>query len=110
MVARESPEEALSVIAKLPIQSERSFQAQVIKLAKLLGWRCYRTWNSLHSPKGWPDLVLIRRPRIVFLELKGERTRLTDDQAETIAELQACGLTARIARPSDWPEIERILR
>lgn len=96
--------------ATLPPINERQFQRQVVNLAKLLGWRCYWTWNSLHSPKGWPDLVLIRRPRIVFLELKGERTTVTDDQFDTIAELQACGMTAMIARPSDWPEIERVLR
>lgn len=94
----------------LPRQSEQSFQRQVVQAAELLGWRCYWTWNSLHSPKGWPDLVLIRRPRIVFLELKAERTPVTDEQRDTIVELQACGLTAMIARPSDWPEIERVLR
>lgn len=96
--------------ARLPVQPERSFQRQVVDAARLLGWRCYWTWNSLHSPKGWPDLVLIRRPRIVFLELKGERTPVTDEQRETIAELQACGLVARIVRPADWDEIERVLR
>jgi hypothetical protein len=93
----------------LPPISERRFQRQVVDLAKLLGYRVYWTWNSLHSPKGWPDLVLIKRPRIVFLELKGERTPVTDEQRETITELQACGMTAMIARPSDWDEIERVL-
>lgn len=96
-------------VATLPPISERQFQRQVVDLAKLLGWRCYWTWNSLHSPKGWPDLVLIKRPRVVFLELKGERTPVTDEQRETIAELQACGMTAMVARPSNWNEIERVL-
>lgn len=94
----------------LPRQSERDFQAAVVKLAKLLGWRCYWTHNSLHSPNGWPDLVCIRRPRILFLELKAERTPVTPAQAETIAELQACEQAAFIVRPEDWPEIERLLR
>lgn len=94
----------------MPAITERRFQRQVIEAAKLLGWRCYWTWNSLHSPKGWPDLVLVRRPRVIFLELKGERTPVTDEQRDTIAELRACGQEALIARPSDWPLIERTLR
>ena len=96
--------------AVLPPQSERSFQCQVIEAARGLGWKPYWSWSSLHSPKGWPDLVLIRRPRIVFLELKAQRTPVTPEQHETIEALRACGLTAMVARPSDWDDVMRILR
>lgn len=93
----------------LPPQTEASFRRQVVAYAELMGWRCWFTWRSDHSPKGWPDLVLIRRPRIVFLELKGARTPITDDQRATIEDLQACGLTALIVRPKDWKTVERLL-
>jgi hypothetical protein len=68
----------------LPRQTERSFQAQVVKLAELLGWRCYHTLRSEGSASGFPDLVLVRarhpKPRVIFAELKADRGRLTDDQ------------------------------
>ena len=99
------------MIKSLPLSPpEAIFQRQVVRYAELMGWRCYWTWNSRHSPKGWPDLVLIRRPRVVFAELKAERGRLTDDQAATLAELRACGQEVYLWRPSDWERVERILR
>jgi hypothetical protein len=68
-------------------QTEKAFQAEVVRYARLMGWMCFFTTDSRHSPAGWPDLVLIRRRRIVFAELKAD-----------------------LWRPSDWEEIERCLR
>lgn len=97
-----------------PRQTERSFQAQVVTLAELFGWRWYHTQRSKGSPAGFPDLVLVRarhpQPRVVFLELKGERTPLTDDQQRWIDELRSCGQEAYIARPQHWERLEKILR
>jgi hypothetical protein len=45
----------------------------------------YHTFDSQHSAAGFPDLVMARGRRLVAAELKTER-------------------------PSDWPEIERVLR
>lgn len=39
---------------------ERDFQAAVMELARLLGWRVYHTWDSRKSEPGFPDLVLVR--------------------------------------------------
>jgi VRR-NUC domain len=90
--------------------TERRFQQQVTDYAELMGWHWWHTLRSEGSPKGWPDLVLIRRPRIVFVELKGQRTPVTADQQACIDDLRACGQEAWIFRPSDWEKIERILR
>ena len=36
----------------------------------------------MHSPKGEPDLRLVRPPRVVFLELKADKGKLTPEQTE----------------------------
>ena len=94
----------------LATQTERAFQASVIRYARLMGWREYHTRDSRGSQAGFPDLVLIRRPRVVWAELKSERGRLSDDQRAWIEELRACGQTAFVWRPSSWQEVERVLR
>lgn len=93
------------------LMSERDFARVVIDAAKLLGWRVYWSWSSVHSPAGFPDLVLVRPPRVVFAELKSERGRLSVWQRETIDLLGQCpGVETYVWRPSDWRELERILR
>jgi hypothetical protein len=98
----------------LPKQTERSFQAQVVKLAELLGWRVYHTLRSEGSAAGFPDLVLVRarhpKPRVLFIEIKAQRTPVTDDQKAWLLELRACGQEAYLFRPSSWSAVEKLLR
>lgn len=94
----------------LPPQSEASFLQQVLDLAKVLHWRTYHTWNSVHSAGGFPDLVLVRRPRVLFVELKREDGAPTAAQQQWLDDLRACGQEARLWRPSDWPEVLEALR
>jgi hypothetical protein len=104
----------MNVSAVFYRQTERAFQAEVVKYAALMRWRVYHTHDSRHSPAGFPDLVLCRarhpRPRVVFVELKAERTPVTDDQRAWIEDLRDCGMEAYIFRPSQWEEIEELLR
>jgi hypothetical protein len=88
---------------------ERDFQAQVVELAKLRGWKVAWTWNSLHSPKGWPDLVLCRGHRLLHAELKTERGKLTAPQAEWLMALASLPGEVYVWRPSHWKQIERVL-
>jgi len=91
--------------------SEKEFQAQVLDLAKLSGWFCYHTHDSRRSAPGFPDLVLARPPRLVFAELKSEEGRLRPEQGGWLAALGRCeAVEARLWRPSDWPEIEEVLK
>ena len=92
------------------LQTEKQFQAAVRQYAAALGWHVYCVWNSRHSPKGWPDLTLIRPPRLVFAELKSARGKPTPEQSFTLDLLQAAGAEAYLWRPADWPEIEAVLR
>lgn len=92
-----------------PKLSEKAFQAQVVALARLLGWTCYHTHDSRRSTAGFPDLVLVRE-RVVFVELKSESGRPTAEQSRWLDLLRQAGAQAYLWRPADWPEIEEILR
>lgn len=90
--------------------SEREFQDQVLELARLAGWLTYHTHDARRSAPGFPDLVLVRPPVIIFAELKSARGRLRPEQAAWLEALADCeGVVARLWRPQDWSEIERTL-
>ena len=95
--------------------AENHLRQTVVEMAKALGWRVYTTWISVHSPAGFPDLVLVRPPRLIFAELKREpgkeKGQSTSDQYEWLADLQACeGVEAFLWRPSDREQVEKVLR
>ena len=71
--------------------SEKQFESQVKDLAKIYGWKYYHTWRSIHSPAGFPDVVMVRPPRLIFAELKSEKGKLTVEQEEWLATLRECG-------------------
>ncbi len=86
--------------------TEASWQAQVIEAADLFGWFVYHNPDSRRSAAGFPDLVLIRPPRVLFLELKRQTGRLSPIQREVIDQLDACpGVEVHVARPSDWEQV-----
>lgn len=87
---------------------EKEFQAQVVDLARRLGWTIYHTFNSRRSAHGFPDLVLVRE-RIVYLELKREKGALTDDQKRWLRLLTAAGGQAYVARPRDLQALANLL-
>ena len=88
--------------------SEKDFSQQIYNLATWLKWKVYRTWKSIHSPSGFPDLVLVRE-RIVFAELKSEGSKLTSPQLEWVLALDAAGGEAYAWWPHSWEEIIKIL-
>lgn len=92
-------------------QTEKEFQAQVIKAAALLRWTVYHTWLSKHSTAGFPDLVLVRAPRVIVAELKAELGKLTPAQEHWRAEFAGCpGVEYFVWRPSDWDALSEVLR
>jgi hypothetical protein len=91
--------------------NESSFRQQVIDLLKLFGWRYYFTWNSIHSPAGFPDIVAIREKRLIFAELKGTNGELTAEQYEWLYNLQrTIWQEAYVWKPEDFNEIEECLK
>lgn len=69
--------------------SEAKFQEQVLHIAELYGWLAYHTHDSRWSQPGFPDLVLLRAPELVFAELKIENGRLRPEQERWVAHLTA---------------------
>jgi hypothetical protein len=69
--------------------TERQFQEQVLQLATLYRWRSYHTHDSRHSAAGFPDLVLIRPPELIFAELKSDTGRLSAEQGDWLEDLGA---------------------
>ncbi len=94
----------------IPKQTEASFQATILSLAKQFGWRAYHTHNSKRSPAGFPDLVLVRRPRVIFAELKTETGVLSVAQKAWLADLAGCTVESGVWRPSDLEYIVGKLR
>jgi len=54
--------------------TETTLTGEIKKLAeKYFNWKYYHTWTSMHSPRGYPDCVLLKPPRIIFAELKTDK-------------------------------------
>ena len=88
---------------------EREWQAQVVEAARLLGWRVYHTHDSRRSAPGWPDLALVR-DRLVMAELKTETGRVSPEQQQWLALLDAAGVETYLWRPSDLDEVLAVLK
>jgi hypothetical protein len=90
--------------------SERQFQRQVEDALRLFGWRFYHTWNSFNSARGFPDVIAVRPPRAVALELKSAKGKVTPDQQAWVTAMAESGIEAGIWRPEDWDEFAELLR
>jgi hypothetical protein len=79
--------------------SEAQWQRQLVELAELLGWRWYHTHDSRRSPAGFPDLVMFRE-RVIFVECKAERGRISAAQEDVIGRLSLANAEVHVWRPS----------
>lgn len=114
---------------------EQAWQGRIEGAARLYGWRVYHTHDSRRSAPGFPDLVMVRGPELIFAELKTDTGRVKPEQAEwlealrVVARAVAMGwecLAEEVAdggpcppslvdvylwRPADWPAAnERLAR
>lgn len=93
--------------------TEKQLLEAVRDLARLTGWLVYHTHDSRRSEPGFPDLVMTRRGRLIFAELKSEKGRLTPQQHEWMDALVGRkDWEVYLWRPADWTSghIERLLR
>ncbi len=82
---------------------EKELQANVIKWAKLHGWKVYHTHDSRRSEPGFPDLLMIRNDQALAIELKSQKGKLTEAQIDWLTAFASiAGFQAMILRPSDW--------
>lgn len=91
--------------------TEREWTRQVQDLAALYRWKTFHPWLSIRSERGWPDLALVRPPRLVLAELKTDKGKTTPSQDEWLALLGACpGIEVHVWRPSDFNAVVEVLR
>jgi len=92
--------------------TEKKLQQCVTDLAALMGWLTYHTHDSRRSQPGFPDLTLVRDGRLIFVELKSAKGRLTPEQIGWLKVLGETPADVYVWRPCDWDsgEIEEVLR
>jgi hypothetical protein len=91
--------------------SEEAFMSHVITAARFFRWQLvYHTRDSRKSAPGFPDLVLCRPPRVLWLELKSEIGMVSDTQQEWIDGLLASGQEVYVFKPSQWDAVLEVLR
>lgn len=114
---------------------ESPFQNKVMSWAELNGWLAYHPPENLlavarsgrtyrqNVKRGFFDLTLVHPElaRLVFAELKSETGRVRPDQvtwaeavgrvrSRHVAETGRSPIEVYLWRPSDWPQIEEVLR
>jgi VRR-NUC domain len=100
--------------------SEKLFTQQVIDLARWHQWRlCHfraginrrGQWQTaIQGDRGFPDLVLVRRDKLIFAELKTHSGRITSEQDQWLSDLKRAGCMAIIWRPNQFEQIEEQLK
>lgn len=98
-------------------QDEYEFTKQVLKLAKLYGWRTAHfrpgmmtngRWITAVSGdgKGFPDLVLVRAERIIFAELKTDDGEMSVEQIDWMVDLYHTRVEVMLWTPSRMKHIQ----
>lgn len=102
--------------------SERQWQKVVLDMFKIYGWRTAhfdasvrvvgkeRTFVGDVGSKGFPDIIACRPKRIIFAELKSEKGRLSEQQKEWLALLNISDAETYVWRPSDYNDIQEVLK
>lgn len=91
--------------------TEKTFMAQVTQLAEMCGYLVYHTHDSRRSAKGFPDLVIAGRGKLIAAELKVGKNQMTAAQREWLATLRAVpGVVAVEWRPEQFDEIVQALQ
>lgn len=97
---------------------EKAFQLQVEALLGLYGWRFFHAPDNRPGANGriqnvkagYPDLTAVRGTRILYIELKRETGKTTEEQDAWLADLAAAGAEAYVWRPSDIETLGAVLR
>ncbi|HXT99501.1 MAG TPA: VRR-NUC domain-containing protein [Polyangia bacterium] len=113
----------LSPLGEL-VQPESVLLSQVMAYAHMRGWRtshdratnaprrCRDCGSYQRIPRntpGLPDLILLRRPRLVIAELKREGEKPTSAQQRWLDEFAACGIETFVWFPHDFETIKAVL-
>jgi len=93
--------------------TEKELQSQLfgtkVGIAKIMGWACYHTLKSKGSEPGFPDWT-IARDRVIFVELKAEKGKLSDAQITWIHVFVKAGAEVYVVRPRHLEAMSWVLR
>ncbi len=95
--------------AAIAAMSEHTFQGLVVGLAEAHGWEVYHTADSRKSQSGFPDLCMVRGPKLCFAELKREGQEAEDDQTRWMTKLARTGADVFLWQPSNWDGLHKYL-
>ena len=93
---------------------------------RIIGWARYNGWKVAHfrraqrggkwmtpvaaDGKGFPDLVLVREPRLIFAEVKAG-TSVSIEQRQWLDHLEGVpGIEVYVWKVKDWPQVQDILK
>jgi hypothetical protein len=90
--------------------TEKALLQAVFAMARDFGWEAYHPLISRWGASGWPDLTLVKPPRLIFAELKTGRNPVTQQQRKWLGLLRQCpGVEVYLWRPSDMQRIAEVL-
>lgn len=101
--------------------NESDLQGAIIDAARLFSWRTAHfrpalTKHGWRTPvqgdgKGFPDILLIRDRRLLVVELKAGRNKLSAEQEAWLEAFRGVpGVEVHVWREGDWPdEVLRVL-
>ena len=94
--------------------TEAEFTDEILGWAKLNGWRRFHvrgnTRRLIQGDVGFPDLVLVRVPRVIFAELKVGKNKLKIEQKQWQLDLFHSGVEVYEWRPEEWRRIMDLLK
>ena len=86
--------------------TEAELQAAIVDVAELAGWLVFHDHDSRRNPAGLPDLICVKPPRVVFIELKSDTGRVRPEQRTWLDALAECDtLASALVRPDDLPTV-----
>lgn len=91
---------------------EKKLNQNIRDLAALRGWEhVYHTWRSDKSPAGFPDIIAIRRSRLIVAELKVGKNNLSPEQYFWLLAFIGAGAAVYVwwDNDEDWDEIVEVL-
>ena len=80
--------------------SEAQLQSTVVEILEWQGWLTYHTHDSRRSDPGFPDLVAVKGNRLMFLEFKSQKGKISDEQIEWLSRLSQAHGEVYLVRPS----------
>lgn len=102
--------------------TEAQLERAVIDMARLMGYMvhgvrpAFRQSGEFSDPlkgdRGFPDLILVGNRRIIYVELKSDKSYLAPEQKIWRDRLVAAGADYCVFRPRNWSagKLEQLLR